>query len=142
MRPEIWGRHVWNCIHIITLEYPLEPTPEEKKYYKKFFHGLSHVLPCEKCRNNMSVHLKKIPLTDEVLSSRSSLVKWGIDLHNIVNYYTGKEMLTYNEALNQINKLLESENTQYGLKQYNWLFIILLVIFLLCIYIWCIYRKN
>ena len=114
MKPEIWGKHIWNCIHIVTLSYPLKPTPKEKKNTKKFFDSLSQVLPCEKCRNNMTTHLGKLPLTDEVLSSRSSLVKWGIDFHNIVNYYTGKEMLTYNEALNHLNQLLKTDNSHSG----------------------------
>lgn len=110
MKPEIWGRYCWNFIHIMTLGYPMKPTENEKTHYRKFFNNLIHVLPCEKCRHNMSSHLKKIPLTNDVLNGRNNLVKWGIDFHNIVNYYTGKEMLTYTESLNEINKLLKPQS--------------------------------
>jgi|SRR5579872_3603235 len=139
MKPSVWGKYVWDCIHILTLGYPLKPTPKDKKHYKKFLYSLSYVLPCDTCRANMRTHLEKLPLTDDVMSHRSSLVKWGIDLHNIVNYYTGKEMLTYTEALNQINKLLKPEKSNY--QSYLLGFGLVLVIFII-LFFWYRYRKN
>jgi Erv1 / Alr family len=137
MKPEIWGKYAWNFIHIMTLGYPETPTKKEKKHYYNFFHDLMYVLPCEKCRQNMTEHLKKIPLNDETLSNRNNLVKWGIDLHNIVNYYTGKDMLSYTDSLNEINKLMKPSN-------YNWnyIYIVSLILILLCIalIIYC-YKK-
>lgn len=132
MLPEIWGRYAWKFIHLVTLGYPEKPTDADKKRYYDFFQDLQYVLPCKKCRHNMTDHLKKYPLTSQALSSRTSLVKWGIDLHNIVNYYTGKPMLTYPEALHEINKLAHP-------KKNNDLLYYLLVIMALIILVYLIY---
>ena len=101
--PEIWGSHCWIFIHILTIAYPENPTDSDKKSYRTYFDALSDVLPCKKCRLHMKSHLRKMPLSDDVLSSRKNLIRWGIDFHNIVNYYTGKKMLSYSDALNEIS---------------------------------------
>lgn len=105
MLPEIWGRYAWNFIHLVTLDYPMNPTSDDKKYYREFFESLMHVLPCEKCRRNLYKNLKRLPLSDAVMSTRLNLVKWGIDLHNMVNEHTGKPLLSYADAMASINKL-------------------------------------
>lgn len=133
MLPDIWGKHGWNFIHLVTLEYPVNPTDNDKQKYYQYFHSLQYVLPCDKCRYNLGSHLKKYPLTDEVLSGRGNLVKWGIDLHNIVNYYTGKKMLTYTEAMNEINKLINPEQNKSN-NLYTFIIIIALVILTYLIY--------
>jgi hypothetical protein len=127
MLPEIWGKYGWNFIHLVTLDYPKYPTEEDKQNYYNFFYTLQFVLPCDKCRYNLSHHLKKYPLNDNALSSRNNLVKWGIDLHNIVNYYTGKPMLTYSEALDDINSLTYPEKTN------NIIYVFLVVVALIII---------
>jgi hypothetical protein len=132
MLTSIWGKYGWSFIHLITMSYPEIPTEEDKMYYYEYFHALKHVLPCKKCRYNMNKHLNKYPLDDQSLASRKNLVKWGIDLHNIVNYYTGSPMLTYTEAMNELNKLVNPPNTNYTL------YIILFVIIIALLYI--IYR--
>ncbi len=60
MLPEIWGKYCWTFIHLLTLEYPEFPTQADKENYKEYFESLQKVLPCEKCRNNLETHLKKI----------------------------------------------------------------------------------
>ena len=84
MLPEIWGKHAWILIHCVALDYPISPSVQDRENYRKFYMSLPYVLPCSKCRNNLVTHLKKIPLTDSELSSRSALLKWTIDLHNVV----------------------------------------------------------
>lgn len=142
MLPEIWGQYAWNFIHLVTLDYPDNPTDIDKQNYYEFFNTLQNVLPCAKCRNNLSHHLKKYPLTDQVLSSRSNLVKWAIDLHNVVNYYTGKPMLNYIEAMNEINKLVHPEKKFFSKPLY--LFLLLIAIIILCylIYYYIFNRKK
>lgn len=140
MIPEIWGKSGWDFIHFVTLDYPLNPTQTDKINYYKYFQALQHVLPCEKCRYNMTSHLKKYPLTDEVLSSRDNLVKWGIDLHNIVNHYTGKKMLTYQEALAQINKSA-NPNKQYGISNCQYYLILFVVLLIVCGLIYFIFKR-
>src|ERR1700733_5146368 len=85
MLPKIWGKYAWNFIHLVTLSYPDNPTCEDKRQYYIFFTSLKNVLPCAKCKFNMEKHLKKFPLTDEILSSKQNLIKWDIHLHNYYN---------------------------------------------------------
>lgn len=101
--PDIWGPHAWKFLHYVTLGYPVNPTPEQKEEYKKFFMALSTVLPCSVCANHFAENYKKLPLTDIILSDREKLVKWLIDIHNIVNAMKNKPVLSYEDAVKQIN---------------------------------------
>lgn len=105
MLPDIWGKYGWNFIHLITLDYPQHPTDSDKTNYRNFFYALIYVLPCAKCKHNLAKNISNFPLTDNILSNRSSFVKWGIQIHNIVNNHLGKPVLSYKEALYEIKKL-------------------------------------
>lgn len=139
MLPEIWGKCAWNLIHLVTLDYPENPSDIDKQNYYDFFYSLRYILPCAKCRNNLSNHLKKYPLTNEILSNRADLIKWGIDLHNIVNYYTGKPMLTYPEAMNEINKMVYPKKNFFNKPVY---LLLLLIIFIVVCYLFYYYIKK
>jgi hypothetical protein len=141
MLPDIWGKYGWKFLHLVTLEYPENPTPQDKVNYRNFFMDLRGVLPCGKCRINLTENLEKYPLTDNVLSSRDGLVKWLIDIHNVVNYHTGKPMLSYAEAYRD----LENLSNPYKFKKSDGLYLVLLVIVLLIlglIYYLFSRRKN
>lgn len=108
--PETWGPHIWKGLHFITLAYPSEPTEENKKQYKTFFESIQYVLPCSKCSNNYKDHLKELPLDDNALKNKENLVKWAIDLHNIVNKSNGKKEYGYEEAINLVINNYKEEN--------------------------------
>lgn len=101
MDPEMWGPHGWTFLHNITLAYSKNPTESNKINIHKFMINTGHVLPCYKCRINFKNHLKKYPLSSQVLSSRKNLVEWLIDIHNCVNINNSKKVLSYTEALNE-----------------------------------------
>lgn len=105
MKAEIWGPFAWIFLHSITLDYPDEPTVEDKKNIRDFFTLAGKVLPCDICRGHYQENLKKHPLTEQVLSSRFDLVKWLVDLHNEVNKATKKKVLSYKEAEDFLKKL-------------------------------------
>lgn len=100
--PDIWGPKLWMSIHFIALAYPISPTDEHKKNYKTFYETLQYVLPCSLCANNYKEHLKIKPLNDSVLKDKESLVKWTIDMHNLVNKDNNKEVLSYDKAIDLI----------------------------------------
>ncbi len=96
--PEVWGPHGWKFIHYVTIGYPENPTPAQKEKYKAFLILLKDVLPCSLCANHYGENLQKQPLSDEVLSSKENLIKWGIDIHNVVNEMKNKPIINYIDA--------------------------------------------
>lgn len=112
MLPDIWGKYGWNFLHLVTVGYPERPTKSDMKKYRDFFMQLQYVLPCDKCKYNMGVHLKKYPLTDNVMANQSSLIKWGINLHNLVNQQTGKRVISHIEAIQYINNLVNDQKLE------------------------------
>jgi hypothetical protein len=97
--PDIWGPPGWKFIHYVTMGYPNNPSEETKRKYYNYFHALKHVIPCGICASHFTEHLEKLPLTDEVLSSKENLMKWGIDMHNFVNKMNKKKEYNYAEAM-------------------------------------------
>ncbi len=97
--PDVWGPPGWKFIHYVTMGYPNYPSEEIKKKYYNYFHALKHVIPCSICANHFTQNLEKLPLTDEVLSSRDNLMKWGVDMHNFVNKLHNKKEYSHEEAI-------------------------------------------
>ena len=99
MEPIHWGSHAWYFLHSVTLVYPNNPTISEKNQIKRFFTELQNTLPCLKCREHYKQNLIKRPITLKVLSSRTTMSCWLIDLHNDVNRMLKKPVLSYEQAL-------------------------------------------
>ena len=98
MNQNIWGPQMWFTLHSITFNYPLKPTEADKNNYKLFFTYLQYIIPCTICQKNYVRHLKESPI-EYNLNSRDQLVKWLIDIHNMVNGETGKKLLSYNNVI-------------------------------------------
>lgn len=146
MIPAIWGKHAWNFIHLVTMEYPENPTEKDMRDYYNFIYSLKDVLPCSTCRNNLATNLQKHPLTYESLSSRANFVKWAIDLHNIVNIHTKKPILSYDQAMDEINKLMNGvtgpvEKNKSGFSLQT-LAIAIFVVIIICILIFLLVKKK
>lgn len=134
MLPDIWGPHAWKFIHYVASDYPINPTDQDKQNYYNFFSSLQYVLPCAKCRYNLKRHYQKYPLTEQALESRANLLKWTIDLHNVVNYYTGKPMLNEKEAM----KKIDSWNNNHMYLYWIAFIIVIIIVIIFAIY----YRKK
>ena len=102
--PEIWGPGAWLFLHTITLNYPSNPTQQDKDNYKKFFTSLKNVIPCKNCAKHYSENLNTYPI-NKSLNSNQDLVKWLIDIHNEVNVKNKKRKYSYNEVIDNYNKL-------------------------------------
>ena len=117
MNQNIWGPQMWFTLHSITFNYPLKPTEQDKNNYKYFFTYMQYVIPCTICQKNYIRHLKESPV-EYNLNSREKLVKWLIDLHNMVNGETGKKLLSYNNVIKkyeqayQVKDLLNIDNQE------------------------------
>jgi hypothetical protein len=99
MLTTVWGPAMWHYLHTLSFNYPVNPTDENKKYYKQFIENLQHTLPCKYCRNNFQKNLKILPVTENVLLSRNTFSRYVYDLHNLVNKMLGKHIhISYEEV--------------------------------------------
>jgi len=99
MLTTVWGPSMWHVLHTISFNYPVEPCPEVKKQYRDFVLSLKQVLPCGKCRANLTNNLKKMPLTMKVMKNRDTFSRYIYDLHEVVNKMLKKESgLSYDDV--------------------------------------------
>jgi len=100
MNPKFWGPHAWIFLHSVTMNYPKNPTPQDKQRYREFFKSMERVLPCEKCAYHYSKHIEEYPI-DPALESRDTLVRWFIQIHNEVNLSLEKHEYTYEQVIEE-----------------------------------------
>ena len=86
----IWGPLVWHFLHIISFNYPVKPTKQEKKHYKDYLLSLGNVLPCKYCRINFKRNLEMCGFSDSVFKNRDSFSKFIYKFHNCVNKMLSK----------------------------------------------------
>lgn len=100
--PTIWGKHGWKFLHYVAQGYPDNPTQEEISNYKHFFTNIANILPCYKCKQHYSQHLKNMPINNLTLNSKTNLEDWVISVHNQVNLSNQKNILPNNIARQHI----------------------------------------
>ena len=99
MLTTVWGPLVWHFLHIISFNYPVKPTPEDKQNYKNYLLSLGKILTCKYCRDNFAKNLKKAGFSQKIFKDRESFSKFIYKLHNEVNKMLNKSVdITYNEA--------------------------------------------
>ena len=113
MNSEIWGRELWHSLHIITFNYPVDPTNEDKINYDNFFKNIQFIIPCIKCQKHYRENLVKYPIR---LNTKIDLIKWLIDIHNEVNISLNKKILNYDEAMNIYTNLI-NQNKRINVNQ-------------------------
>ena len=95
----IWGPMMWSMLHIISFNYPPKPTEEQKKQYMEFIKQLRFVLPCKKCRDNLTNNFKKLPITMKDMKSRETFSYYIYNLHELINKMLNKQSnLSFNDV--------------------------------------------
>ena len=88
----IWGPMMWHFLHIISLNFPNNPTKKQKYQYYSFIVDLTNILPCNKCRDNLLSNLKSMKFDIDVhMQNRDTFAKFIYDLHNVVNLMLDKK---------------------------------------------------
>lgn len=99
MLTTVWGPLMWTYLHTMSFNYPVHPTPENKRQYRDFVLSLRNVLPCGKCRKNLAKNFRIHPLLMKHMASRESFSRYIYDLHEVVNKMLNKKSgLTYEEV--------------------------------------------
>jgi len=92
----VWGPLQWTFLHIMSFNYPVNPTQEDKINYRNYVLNLRNVLPCKHCRINLANNLKKKPLKMCHMKNRDTFSHYIYELHELVNKMLGKKSnLTY-----------------------------------------------
>tara|TARA_B100000073_G_scaffold118341_1_gene95778 strand:+ start:2506 stop:3141 length:636 start_codon:yes stop_codon:yes gene_type:complete len=91
MLTSVWGPSLWHSLHTISFNYPVKPTRQDKKNYKRFIMDLKFVLPCKYCRMNFKKNLKDLPLTQKDLKNRNNFSRWMFNMHEHINKMLGKK---------------------------------------------------
>jgi hypothetical protein len=85
MLTTVWGPSMWHYMHIMSFNYPITPTLENKKHYREFIINLQYTLPCKYCRINLTKNLKQLPITMSTMKNRESFSRYVYDLHELIN---------------------------------------------------------
>jgi len=91
MLTTVWGPSMWHFLHTMSFNYPVEPTPEQKRHYMDFILNLRNILPCKYCRMNLTNNLATRPLKMCHMESRDTFSRFVYDLHETVNRLLGKK---------------------------------------------------
>ena len=105
MLTTVWGPSLWHTLHTISFNYPVHPTPEQKRQYRNFILNLEHVLPCKYCRINLKKNFKAVPLTLSRMESRDTFSRYMYELHEHIN-----KMLKKNSGLSYCDVRERYEN--------------------------------
>ena len=96
MLTAVWGPSLWHYLHIMSFNYPINPTNQDKKNYREFILNLQNVLPCKYCRINLKNNFKVHPLKMCDMKDRDSFSRYIFKLHQIINKMLNKNSkLTY-----------------------------------------------
>lgn len=90
MLTTVWGPSMWHFLHTMSFNYPVEPTPDQKRQYMDFILNLRNVLPCKYCRMNLTNNLATRPLKMCHMESRDTFSRFIYELHETVNKLLGK----------------------------------------------------
>ena len=71
-----WGPAIWHYLHMMSFNYPVKPTSEDKKHYRDFVVNLQYVLPCKYCRINLKNNFKQKPLKMCDMASRETFSRY------------------------------------------------------------------
>ena len=90
MLTTVWGPSMWHYLHIMSFNYPIKPTQEEKKNYRNLILNLQNTLPCRACRINLKNNFKTFPIKSSNMKNRDSFSRYIYKLHETVNKMLGK----------------------------------------------------
>ena len=76
MLTTVWGPGLWHYLHTMSFNYPVNPTTQDKKYYKNFIVNLQYTLPCKYCRINLTKNFKQMPIRPCHMANRAAFSRY------------------------------------------------------------------
>ena len=84
MLTSIWGPSLWHYLHVMSFNYPVNPTNIQKQKYKQLLLNFQYTLPCKYCRINLTNNFKKFPLKPEIFENRNNLATATLRADNLI----------------------------------------------------------
>ena len=103
MQTAIFGPPFWFTIHLVSFNYPVNPTEDDKRRYKKWLKATGRILPCRYCRENFERNFEDTILfmqktygidrcdTQFYLKNRDMFSRFCYHLHDTVNTMLQKQ---------------------------------------------------
>lgn len=122
--PDAW----WMQIFSLIAAYPKSnPEMEVITDTRASLIAMRSTLPCAKCRGNWRKKIQKNPLTDKVMSSRESLLRWMCDRFREIN--KRRRSLSNSKITKYyIDRLYETDPTVTSDIVVNWVLVAVVVI--------------
>lgn len=95
---KIWGPHYWFFMMSVAMTYSDYPNDIVKRKYYDFYMNLPLFIPDKEMAKNLLAMLDSYPITP-YLSSKDSLLRWVVFIHNKINTMIGKPNLSVDEAI-------------------------------------------
>lgn len=94
--PEQWGPPLWRTFHAYAVNHdPSIPTKDVTRWFEDF----ATKIPCDSCRTKyLSILRSTYRLTPEITKSKKGLFEWTVTVHNAVNMFLRKPLVTPEEA--------------------------------------------
>lgn len=90
MQTAIFGPLFWSAIHMVSFNYPVHPTDEQKTAYREWLMATGNVLPCRYCRENFEENVRHVSTPNDY-DSRDTFSRFCYRLHKKVNDMLKKE---------------------------------------------------
>jgi hypothetical protein len=97
MQSAIFGPPFWMTIHLISFNYPVEPTEAQKKDYSDWLRLSGKVLPCRYCRENVAANVEAAGFDWGCMASRDTFARFCYKLHDNVNRMLNKSSPPFEE---------------------------------------------
>lgn len=75
IEPSVWGPSAWVFLDAVVNSFPAEASLSDQLWIADFLANLTDALPCEKCRSNYTLFLRRNPLPMNVIG-REQVRTW------------------------------------------------------------------
>jgi len=116
----VWGPLAWMTLHSISLNYPDNPTKEDKEILGRFMTYYADTISCPSCKNHFAIMFESYKSRNpDWLSSRYKFFLCVVRMHNTVNKRLDKPVIeTVANCLELIKNNTQVNTGAYYRQQY------------------------
>lgn len=112
IKPDQWGPWAWHLMHTISIGDNKEINSNDKLIYKKIYTLFLDIIPCLVCKKHYGEILEKNNIKLSELN-RKYIIKWVINVHNLVNKQLKKRKISNSEGYNAHRRIDNKTNFKF-----------------------------